>query len=311
MYSKGDSMCDHEASNADQDKPENQPQVWEVDEADSKREYHCAENPPKKWYFKPILPQVEWKEIGEILALVAAFSVCVIYWNQLEVMSDQLRGIQGSSSQTSQLIINAAHQAEKTKDVAEAASRVSSAASAFSDSAKGIELQTQSAVLQFQRLADSAKDSLKTTQDSFRDDQRAWIGILRVVPFSLKAGEPAKFSVIATNTGRTPAVHSHTYLTAQQIVKGTTLEFRYPSTPGVRSNSVVVPGGQVVLGPNKSTGPITKDEIDNITSGISTIYVYGRINYEDVFDRAHQTTFCYVLTDTSTAIDCDQYNEAD
>ena len=235
-------MHNHPRSDTRQTKSKNEPQIWETDEAHPQKEDDCSKDPTQKWYFKPILPQVKWKEVGELLALVAAFAVCVIYWNQLDVMSHQLREMQGTSSQTSQLIVNAAHQAEKTKDVAEAASRVSDAAKDFSISAKGINSETMSAVQQFKSLSDTAQSSLKITQNSFRDDQRAWVGTLGNYPFSFKVGEVGSFSTFVMNSGKTPAIHVKVLFTAKEIPKDERITFTYPPALGLRSNTVILPG---------------------------------------------------------------------
>jgi hypothetical protein len=116
----------------------------------------AAESQPQKWYAilkKPILPQVEWAEVFGALGVVIGGLVCYIYWNQLQVMSGQLAEMQGGTSQTSQLIVNAAHQASGIHDLAVAAKR-----------------QADQAVIQAKAArvsADAANASIRTSQQSY------------------------------------------------------------------------------------------------------------------------------------------------
>ncbi|NIM05972.1 MAG: hypothetical protein GTN65_10250 [Armatimonadetes bacterium] len=37
----------------------------------------------------------------------------------------------------------------------------------------------------------------------------------------------------------------------------------------------------------------TEEEVDNIKSGKITVYFFGEIAYEDIFEKQHLTTFAY------------------
>ena len=77
------------------------------------------------------------------------------------------------------------------------------------------------------------------------------------------------------NTGRNPAMHTETHMTARGIAKGTPVAFTYGASKDVRSNSVVMPGGHVTIGPIKGIAPLTQSEVDGIKSGDIVVDVYG------------------------------------
>ena len=117
-------MDNHPPSNNKENQSRKEPQIWEMNEANPKPADDRPQNPPQKWYKK-----VAWKEVLETVAVIVGIAVCKIYWDQLQVMSRQLSEMQGSSVQTSQLIVNAAHQASGIHDLAVAAGKQADQAS--------------------------------------------------------------------------------------------------------------------------------------------------------------------------------------
>ena len=187
-----------------------------------------------------------------------------------------------------------------SKDAAYASKKASDTASqALADSESSFDktLTQMQAQTRAQRTAAQVADqSLKTTQNAFRDDQRAWIGVVGLSPFNLKVGESPSFSAIGINIGKTPAINTQTFIAAQGILRDSKIEFTYVPI-GMRSRSVVVPSSQLSIGPSGAIVPFTSAQINDITSGRVVVYVYGKVMYEDVFRRGHQTTFCFVLKD--------------
>jgi hypothetical protein len=150
----------------------------------------ATENQPQKWYVifkKPILPQVQWTEVFGSLGVVIGGLVCYIYWNQLQVMSSQLAEMQGTTSQTSQLIVNAAHQASGTHDLAVAAGKQADASWALANlTAKQFDASQQ--LIESQRASIAVAFAYVNNPVMFRD------GGLSIV-----------FSIIMKNNGRLAA----------------------------------------------------------------------------------------------------------
>ncbi|MGH9816448.1 MAG: hypothetical protein ACRD6I_10260 [Candidatus Acidiferrales bacterium] len=54
------------------------------------------------------------------------------------------------------------------------------------------------------------------------------------------------------------------------------------------------------------------EEQQQVSSGTHRFYLYGRVEYWDVFERPHWTTFClYMANDLKSFRICDKYNDAE
>jgi hypothetical protein len=65
---------------------------------------------------------------------------------------------------------------------------------------------------------------------------------------------------------------------------------------------------------NGSDPPIAnpdKPVIDSITSGTLKFFVYGRMDYVDVFQAQHWTIFCFQLTKNVEWNSCPMHNDTD
>lgn len=156
-----------------------------------------------------------------------------------------------------------------------------------------------------------ANNSFTGTVNQFRLEQRAWVGVLGVTNLKFSANEPASFSVMATNSGKTPALHVKQIITGKSRPSNERFIFQYGPPVGLESETVIQPGMQVMF--NTAPGdPLPQLAIDDIKSGKTVMRLHGRIHYDDVFGQKHQTTFCFILKpDLATTQWCSDYNEAD
>jgi hypothetical protein len=272
-------MENHRASDAHQEKTENESQVLGMAKANTKREEDDSENPPKKWYFKPILPQIKWKEIGEILALVVAFIVCAIYWKQLNVMSGQLREIQGGSSQTSQLIANAAHEA--------------------SNSDKSLK---------------ATIDNFHLEQRAWIGVKQIVVGPLNAnEPLKIDVVLTNTGKTIGTVTSTIskvlPSFHEEDidkFISSPEWMEKD--RERRMTPPRV---TLVFPNFEFAF-QILSPGPLYDWQAKSIQSGQIQIYVFGDIYYSDVFGRSHFTKFCgFYVPSAKMFGTCKSHNSAD
>ncbi len=166
-----------------------------------------------------------------------------------------------------------------------------------------------------------AQRALGATIDSFRLEQRAWVGKSEASGSGFTVGSKAAITIRLTNSGRTPAEKLRTLVDGGSIKKGESFKIFYPesanaafvSPPGkaIFSEGTIQPqSSQTISVPMNPT--ITQRHLDVIRDGSFIVYGFGKITYDDIFGHHHLTTFCVFLQpDLSTVADCDIYNYAD
>lgn len=177
---------------------------------------------------------------------------------------------------------------------------------------------------QVQRQANAAERSLKTSIESFRIDERAWIG------FSFSEGnitftQGKSFSVPTEliNTGKTPARRIAGHVIVRVVTKGEPLDFDY--TPGRVNTAYLINAGTIFPGGagikesfealahgRKEALILTKPIMDDILAARSFVVVYGDITYVDIFGIDHWTYYCrYVTAPSLISEQCIKYNDTD
>ena len=163
--------------------------------------------------------------------------------------------------------------------------------------------------------------AVQNSQDALRLDQRAWVGAIEVENPSLtdesrlvylKEGFPLKFGVV-TNTGKTPAVKASTIINWR--IMPPNLEFSPDYGQGTPSPAlsltVIQPQMRLTISPGQDENRPTKQDIADLKSGERIFYLFGMINYSDIFDKPHSTKFCVRLMPSLDVFgSCKTYNEA-
>lgn len=127
-----------------------------------------------------------------------------------------------------------------------------------------------------------------------------------------KEGSQPAFGVVVTNTGKTPARKVEAMIQRQTFLKGVSFNATYNDTGGPSSAIVLFPGQTFNLTTKPESVALTAEQVEIITTGEFTLYVYGVLTYEDVFAIKHQTTFCGYLTPDLTSFKaCSTYNQTD
>jgi hypothetical protein len=168
-----------------------------------------------------------------------------------------------------------------------------------------------------------AERNINATQGQSRLDQRAWVGVIDMIPPSFKDGDIAVyikegekntgFGVNIGNSGKTPArkVKNKQKITTYPA-NAKFIPFYPPFNERERSVSVIQPGMKSILYFPSFDNPLTKEPINSLRDGENILYLYGEITYEDVFGKKHRTTFCSYLDKTlSRTFQCQTYNYAD
>jgi hypothetical protein len=221
-----------------------------------------------------------------LTAAIAFFGLCSVVVAVLQWRSSEAQGVDAHN-----LAVAAGNQADAAGDMATAAADQVDAANNFADTAEDINRGVAGAVNQLQAAAKNAKASIQATQDSFRGDQRAWVGVGEYQILQFTAKDPFKMGVPMVNSGKSPAVSTEgalRYLVTPTYLKGPPANSEYLFKPA----TAVPPGGRYVFNITQQTG--ISEFYDAITSGTKFLYIYGVFRYRDVYDPAiaRVTTFC-------------------
>ncbi len=163
--------------------------------------------------------------------------------------------------------------------------------------------------------------ALVTTYKNAILDQRAWVNVASVQNPDRNAKTLiGKVQVNIKNTGKTPAFNVKvTAFVRQTKVRNlpdlkSEIEGKKEYLDGVR---IIMPGPESGYQPEwaeKSNGAervfLDQSILDEIKSG-QALFVYGRIDYNDVSGAPHWTTYCQQLDDREIWIACEKYNETD
>jgi hypothetical protein len=187
--------------------------------------------------------------------------------------------IEGGSD-THDLAVAAGKQADKMRDMSDAADKIRQAAEGM--------------VAQEQRVADSAQASIQATRDAMRLEQRAWVVVKAIGP-APEADKAWNLRVIFTNTGRTPAKFSNSCgvgpATNEKAIDWQVLK------PFQGEGTLIVPNDQGFCTLHPVKGTLTKEMADYLASPEAHLYVFGAGIYQDIFRRWHWLTFCSSMTE--------------
>lgn len=136
--------------------------------------------------------------------------------------------------------------------------------------------------------------SLKLSRDQMVLAQRAWVGVSKVDVDSAN-----RVFLLITNSGQSTARHVAVTFESRYVLAGS-------GRPRLGANRIseglLVPGAQF---------PLSVQEKLDIIPG-KDLYVYGRIEYSDVFHQRHWTNFCLIQAPALHGYRwCTDYNSAD
>jgi hypothetical protein len=157
-----------------------------------------------------------------------------------------------------------------------------------------------------------SKIALDATIVRDRLDQRAWVGVGKVVVPKLEVGKEASFGVTIVNSGKTPALKARAHLTTHFFDVEKEKQFvPVPLTnPPRKSETILDPGIDMRIGQLNPTHKLGKEVVDGIKKKTVIVYLFGKISYWDIFNRPYCRRFCrYLSSDLNTASGCDTYNE--
>jgi hypothetical protein len=174
------------------------------------------------------------------------------------------------------------------------------------------------------QAAGSVIDSLTTSIDASKLDQRAWVGVLETTATEFTETNGLIATVVFFNSGRTPARNVQT--SARFMVSPVPLtgppaneiaQLRFRAAPSIapqgRYNQII---GQVWTGEILIPGAVQgrQDLISrfrDIKDRTATLYYFGILRYDDIFGNHRETQFCVFLADPDTKQMgiCDAFND--
>jgi hypothetical protein len=168
------------------------------------------------------------------------------------------------------------------------------------------------------KAANAAEASVKQVRRTAHRDQRAWVAVVDIqgVP---EVGTIFSVNLVAQNSGKTFAKNVAMRGVIELVTeKGREPDFSLEDSAAARKDSSVS-----LLAPNadylmdielrKQTSPheITQSDFDGIRRGDLTIFVHGKMTYDDIFGCTHWTSFCTRLKPDLKYASYGKHNDAD
>jgi hypothetical protein len=168
------------------------------------------------------------------------------------------------------------------------------------------------------KAANAAEASVNQVRRTARHDQRAWLAVVDIQGIP-EVGTIFSVNLVAQNSGKTFAKNVTMRAVVEAITeKGGEPDFSLEDSAGARKDSSVsllAPNADYVMDIElrKRTPPheITQSDLDGIRRGDLTLFVHGKMTYDDVFGCAHWTTFCTRLKPDLKYASYGKHNDAD
>jgi hypothetical protein len=143
---------------------------------------------------------------------------------------------------------------------------------------------------------------------AYRRKERAWIMMdihhihgTQLPPMVFPAQNTFRFRMDMKNFGETPATILFAQHDGRVIRREEKLPRRPPylekELPEIKNEPIAPKGGTPIY------SEFGRSEMDAINSGLATLYIFGRVIYRDIFDKRHETRYCFryypVLADRS------------
>ena len=157
---------------------------------------------------------------------------------------------------------------------------------------------------------------LKENIQSTRNDQRAWIAIESMGITQLEAGESLKAEIKIVDTGKTIALnvrHHGAIQTSLVPLDIDKFEQSKDMPPQLSSNSIGALFQNIdVIMSSETSVPINLKQVEAIKDRRLLVYLFGEINYDDIFRIPHTTQFCGMLVPATGRFEsCAQHDKVD
>jgi hypothetical protein len=200
-------MEDQNESKKNNQKPHDSTEITTVQEAKSNPGNNASSSKNEKWYKK----RPDWAHVFQLLGIIIAGAVASIYWQQLQVMSGQLREMESGSWQSTHLVVTTAQQASATHELAVQAKNQADRTKDVADRALAQANATNRLAAETRRQSDIARDAMNSNIELSREGQRPWVGLQAVQCNGCTIAADRSLNIqdlagLIANTGRTPAL---------------------------------------------------------------------------------------------------------
>jgi len=194
------------------------------------------------------------------------------------------------------------------------------------DNAQAIAAQQQIAQDSLAKSQNNFERSSREAQESFRADQRAWVGVSGADLTQFEANKPLHFDVALLNTGKTPARKTHEctgYVLSRIYLKEPPSDavaacerVWKPSHDLPPQGRFVTRAGEAQIGASpedQGSAVLLSQSYDAIKTRVQIFYIFGEYEYRDLTGKTRTTRYCLYLAnpDTKTVQFCDGFNDMD
>jgi hypothetical protein len=170
-----------------------------------------------------------------------------------------------------------------------------------------------------QGAAVAAKDSAHTAVITMRLDEKAWLMFDSDYSHTAKLRYPGEISIPVQlrDIGKTPARRIDGFVVVDELEAGAAPTFQEQPHNNIRAG-VIWPNfpsntaAKEFTSDGKSVA-MTMEKMRRYDRGELVFAVWGRINYEDVFEKPHWVQFCHTISPQPSAhsSQCADYNQID
>jgi hypothetical protein len=161
------------------------------------------------------------------------------------------------------------------------------------------EMQKQTAYAK--TTSETAIQSQKDSEQFFRADQRAWVGLKHAEITTFKPNQPIEISITLINTGKTPTINLRDGMVPATFLK----ERDYPTIKREldrrRKLITLIPATNLVPGQTLDISASGEDFALNdagyakVLGGLVNIYLGGRVEFLDVSQHPQWVDYCVVI----------------
>lgn len=184
---------------------------------------------------------------------------------------------------------------------------------------RGAGKQTDKIIAADERLAAAMENSVKeagksldATIEQAHLDQRAWIAATEISG-TPEVGKTWIVTAIFQNTGKTIGRNVRITYAFREVPKDKQPDFRYAGESQIPTgHGILSPASFAVSRIKIASGiPLPQSAVEGFKAGDPRLFVYGDISYEDIFGKAHTTTYCSVYNGpTNSFVTCQSHNDA-
>lgn len=160
---------------------------------------------------------------------------------------------------------------------------------------------TKQTAIASQKAADISAQSVRVAQQSFIDEQRAWIGIVGYKIAQFEEGKPIKVEIDIGNSGKTPAFQMEWWskYNSSTIAELGPLPRDLASITEWQVGGAIPPSGQHAI---YSEIPWENWKGSSLSFKLKNLVpsIYGEISYHDAGGRSHITQYCLYVADPET-----------